>query len=88
MKLFARMILERLRALFLLRLKAGMDDSIKSEIGDDEFEFLKTLAVKAGKDLTSDILIRFIDASDLSGRTSIPELALELALTDSIGPAI
>ena len=86
MKLFAKLILERLRFLFLLRLKAGMDEYIKKQISEDDFNFLKALADKAGKDLTSDTLLTFIEAYENSGRTSIPELALELAFADSISP--
>ena len=84
MKLFAKLILERLRFLFLLRLKAGMDDYIALQISEDDFKFLETLASKAGSDLTAEVLLRFITAYEDSGRTSIPELALELALVDSI----
>lgn len=84
MKLFAKLILERLRFLFLLRLKAGMENYISNQISEDDFEFLKSLALKAGPDLTSDTLVRFIEAYENSGRTSIPELALELALSDSV----
>ncbi len=83
MKLFAKLILERLRFLFLLRLKAGMEDYISKQISEDDFSFLKTLAAKAGPHLTSETLIRFIEAYENSGRTSIPELALEIALADS-----
>lgn len=87
MKLFAKLILERLRFLFLLRLKAGMDDYIKDQVSEDDFEFLKTLVAKADSGLTAETLLRFITAYEHSGRTSIPELALELALADSINPA-
>ena len=84
MKLFAKLILERMRFLFLIRLKAGMDDYVSRQVSEDDFKFLKALSEKAGPDLTSDILLRFIVAYEDSGRTSIPELALELALADSI----
>ena len=84
MKLFSKLILERLRFLFLLRLKAGMDKYISGEVSEDDYKFLTDLASKAGKNLTSDVLLRFIEASEDSGRTSIPELALELALADTI----
>ncbi len=84
MKLFAKLILEHLRFLFFLRLKAGMDNYIAERVSEDDFKFLKTLANQAGPDLTADILLRFITAYEDSGRTSIPELALELALADSI----
>lgn len=84
MKLFAKLILERLRFLFLIRLKAGMDSYITEQVSEDDFKFLKALADKVGTNLTADILLRFITAYEDSGRTSIPELALELALADSI----
>lgn len=84
MKIFTRLILERLRMLFLIRLKAGMNEYIKNEISEDDFKTLEKLAGEATADLTSDVLLRFITAYEDAGRTSIPELALELALTDSI----
>lgn len=84
MKLFAKLILERLRFLFLLRLKADMDDYIAERVSEDDFKFLKNLALKASPDLTAEVLLSFITAYENSGRTSIPELALELALTDAI----
>lgn len=84
MKLFAKLILERLRFLFLLRLKAGMDEHIARQISEDDLEYLRALASKAGQDLTAEVLLRFIIAYEDSGRTSIPEMALELALADSI----
>jgi hypothetical protein len=61
-----------------------MSEVIKEQVSEDDFEFLKTLADKAGADLTAEVLLRFISAYEDSGRTSIPELALELALADSI----
>lgn len=84
MKLFAKLILERLRFLFLIRLKAGMDDYIKNQISEDDFNYLKDLAAKAGPDLTAETLLKFITAYEDSGRTSIPELALEIALAETI----
>lgn len=84
MKLFAKLILEHLRFLFLLRLKAGMDTYISNQVSEDDFNFLTDLAGKAGKELTSEVLLRFIQAYEDSSRTSIPELVLELALADTI----
>lgn len=83
-KLFIKLILEKLRYLFLLRLKAGLDLNIESQVSEDDFKFLKNLSDKAGKSFTSDILIRFIEAYETVGKTSIPELSLELALADAI----
>jgi DNA polymerase-3 subunit gamma/tau len=84
MKVFARMILERLRFLFLMRLKAGMEESIKALVSEEDFALLASLVAKADKNLTSDVLVRFIEAYEEAGRSSIPELSLELALANSI----
>lgn len=84
-KIFAKLILENLRYLFLIRLKAGLDTYILEETSEDDFNFLKDLAGKADKNLTSDILVKFIEAVETSGRSSIPELPLEIALAESIG---
>ncbi|MBX4195425.1 DNA polymerase III subunit gamma/tau [Candidatus Parcubacteria bacterium] len=83
-KIFARLILEHLRYLFLIRLKAGLDDYILEETSEDDFKFLKDLAQKADKHLTAEVLVKFIEAADSAGRSSIPELSLEIALTESI----
>ncbi len=83
-KLFSKLILEHLRFLFLLRLKAGMDEYIAKQISEDDLKILKELASKATGDLTANVLLRFIKAYEDSGRTSIPTLALELALAESI----
>ena len=61
-----------------------MDDYIKDQVSEDDFLFLETLAKKADKTFTSDVLVHFINAYEDVGKTSIPELPLELALTNSI----
>jgi DNA polymerase-3 subunit gamma/tau len=84
MKLFTKLILERLRFLFLIRLKAGMNDVIQKEVSEDDYKFLETLAGKTDKTFTSDTLKRFITAYEDVSKTSLPELAIELALADTI----
>ena len=86
MKIFSRLILENLRYLFLLRLRAGLDEHILAETSEDDFNFIKGLAAKADKTLTAEILLKFIDAAESSGRSTIPELPLEIALSESIKP--
>ena len=84
MKLFSKLILEHLRFLFLIRLKPAMEKMVAEHVSEDDLIFLKDLALKAGPDLTAETLLKFIEAYENSGRTSIPELALELAITNSI----
>ena len=83
-KIFSKLILEHLRYLFLIRLKAGVDEYILEESSEDDYKFLKELANKPAQHLTATILIKFIEATDLAGKTSIPELPLEIALAESI----
>lgn len=83
-KIFAKLILENLRFLFLIRLKAGLDDYILEESSEDDFKFLKDLGAKPATHLTAEILVKFIEASEGSMRSTIPELPLEIALTESI----
>lgn len=84
MKILSKLILERMRFLFLLRLKAGMEGCVESQVSEDDLRFLQALAEKAGPSLKAEVLARFIEAYEDAGRTSIPELALELALADVI----
>lgn len=63
-----------------------MDNYISNQVSEDDFKILKDLSDKAGKELTSEVLLRFIKAYEDGGRTSIPELSLELALSDVIKP--
>lgn len=84
MKIFARLILEQMRFLFLLRLRAGMDEYIKEETSEDDYKFLKDLATKADKSFTAEVLVKFIEALEASGRAAIPDLPLEIALTETI----
>ncbi len=85
MKIFSRLILEHLRFLFLIRLKAGLDKNIEEETSEDEFKLLKILGDKPAKHLTATILVKFIEAVDSVSTTTIPELPLEIALAESIG---
>ena len=64
-----------------------MDQEIRQQVSEDDFQFLKELAAKAGPELTAETLVKFIEAYENSGRTSIPELALELALADTLEPS-
>ncbi|MBX4189413.1 DNA polymerase III subunit gamma/tau [Candidatus Parcubacteria bacterium] len=84
MKIFAHLILERLRFLFLLRLKAGMDEYIVRETSADDAAFLKALSERAGASLTAATLLAFIEALETADRTAIPGLSLEIALANSI----
>jgi DNA polymerase III subunit gamma/tau len=84
MKVFARLVLERLRFLFLIRLKAGMEAHILKETSEDDVKALQELAAKAGPKLTATTILAFIKALESADVGGIPGLSLELALAETI----
>ena len=82
MKLFSRLLLERMRAVMLVR-NAPADAALFLEnFGEADAERLRTCAADPKTLLNSKTLLRFIEATDLVGRTHIAELPLELAIVD------
>ena len=77
--LFGNMVLERLRAILLLRFSPEKSGDIESDFGE-ETKTLKEIAQNKDYKLDSQTMIRVIEAVELSGRSSIPELPFELLL--------
>ncbi len=84
MKLFARLLLEHIRAVMLLRNLPGRKDSILSAFGP---ESQTKIAQWAGEPsaLNSHTLLKLLSATDMIARSPIPYLPLEIAVIDSIG---
>ena len=85
MKLFLKLILQKLRFVLLLRVAPTMKKVIEEEVSEEDFAFLEKLAGEKNAGINSRTLVAFIDAYEQTGRTYIPELPLELALISSIG---
>lgn len=82
MKLFVRLLLERVRAVMLLRNAPAREAQLLAPFGEDDQKQLKTLAGEATSALNSHTLLRLIDAAEQTGRTALPQLPLELAVID------
>lgn len=83
MDILFELLLERLRAVLLIRHAPDLRESIKAEVGEDEYEELKKLA-ESGGNITSRTLRQLLSArTDISSNTH-PTLALELALIKCI----
>lgn len=82
MKLFVRLMLERVRAVMLLRNAPAREAALLAPFGESDQEQLKTLAGEASSALNSHTLLRLIDAAEQTGRTALPQLPLELAVID------
>lgn len=82
MKLFTRLLLERVRAVILLRNLPGRREDILAQFGDEDSKTLEALAADNTSPLNSHLLLRLLDAADQTVRASIPNLPLEVAIID------
>lgn len=82
MKVFVRMLLERIRTIMLLRHSPNDGKDRLVQYGEDEVALMTKIAKDAKSPINSAMLIRLIDAAEMTGRTSIKTLPLELAIID------
>lgn len=81
-KVFMRMLLERVRTILLLRHSKEDGKERLSQFGEDEIELITTISKDAKSPVNSAMLVRLIDAAEMTGRTAIRTLPLELAIID------
>lgn len=84
MKLFARLLLERVRAVLLLRHSPADGKAMLEEVGEEDAKALEAMSKDAKSPLNSALLARLLAAADMTGRTAIPELPLELAIIELV----
>jgi len=83
MKLFMRLLLERLRAVILLRNAPGRKAEILAPFGSEDQAVIENLSSAAGSAINSNLLLSFLDAAQQIGKTALPQLPLELAIIGS-----
>jgi len=81
-KLFARLLLEHVRAVMLLRNLPSKKEQILSSFGTDMQEQLTQYAAGASP-LNSHLLLKLIQATDLIARSPIPSAPLEIAIVET-----
>lgn len=86
MKVFMRMLLERMRAVMLSRHAPEDAKRIVARFGEEESAFIAKVAKDAKSPINSAALVRMIDAALMADRTAIRTLPLELALIDLTHP--
>ncbi len=79
-KVFLKLILRSVRFILLLRYAPGMEMDIKTDVSEETFTFLKSVAEKKDSSISADTLRTLLLAYTEAGKTAIPELPLELAL--------
>ena len=82
MKLFMRLLLERVRAVILLRNAPGKSETILAAFGEDDRAHIKSLAEDKASPLNSHLLLRLLEAAEQTGRTQLTHLPLELAVIE------
>jgi DNA polymerase-3 subunit gamma/tau len=80
MKVFAALLLAKLRFVLLLRNAPEMEKGIREEVSSEDFAFLKRVALQKDSRVNSSALLEFLAAYDLIGYASLPQLPLELAV--------
>lgn len=81
LKLFARLLLEHVRAVMLLRNLPNQKEQILAGFGPDTRGKLEEYA-RGTSPLNSHMLLRLIQATELVGRSPIPQAPLEIAIIE------
>lgn len=84
MKLFIRLILERVRAIMLLRNAPAMKDEVSTLFTEDEATRLVEIAANKTSPINSHLLKSLLQTATLAQKLSTPAIALELWLHEMI----
>ena len=82
MKLFMRLLLERVRAVMILRNAPAKEKELLAPFAEVDQTQLKTLAQEAQSPLNSHALVQLLTAAERIGKTVLPQLPLEMAVID------
>jgi DNA polymerase III subunit gamma/tau len=82
MKLFARLLLEMIRAVIMLRYRRGAEAELLAAFSPEAGVVLSELSAASGSPLTSHLLLRFLQAADQVSHSPLPELPLEIAIIE------
>lgn len=78
-KVFLKMILTNLRLAMLIKFAPELKITIKSEIGDDDFEKLEALSKHEGGERLPAFLKELLSVEESIGKSYLPQLPLEIA---------
>ncbi len=82
MKLFARLILESIRAVMLVRHQPTQAEEILTAFAPETRKILTELAAEKTSPLNSHMLLRFLSATEQIMYSPLPQLPLEIAIVD------
>ena len=79
-KLFIKLILQKLRFVLLLRYAPNLAEKIKKDLTEADYELLHGIASKKESHISSATLSELLGALDITSRSSISHLPLELVI--------
>lgn len=82
MKLFYRLLLERLRSIMLMRHNHKCSSFVATQYGTDEFSLMEGYAHDVQSPINSRLLMKALTMGEYLGKSYIPELPLELLIMD------
>jgi DNA polymerase-3 subunit gamma/tau len=85
MGVYLRLILEKMRAVLMLRYEKGAEQHYANAFTPDDVVTLLTLANSPAKKINSHVLYEFLEATRSIGFSTIPSLPIELALIKVVG---
>ena len=85
MRAYMRLLLEKLRAVLLLRYAPKLEQELSTEFTPDDLLLIKEFAASADRKINSHVLDAFLTASRNLGYSDTPSLPIELALIRTVG---
>jgi len=82
MKLFMRLLLERIRVVILERNSGGDSKELLEQFVEDDQKSIVDYANDKASPINSHLLLRMLEAAEQTGKTYLPQLPLELAIID------
>lgn len=81
-KLFARLLLEHIRAVMLLRHQPGSAESLLAPFGPEAKAVIQAISANKSSPLNSQLLLRFLTATQQVAYSPLPHLPLEIAVVE------
>ena len=85
MKIFTRLLLERVRMVILIRHGAPHGAALMESCSTEEQDLIRTYAADARSPINSHLLLKLLDAAERIGSTALPQLPLELVVVELSG---
>jgi DNA polymerase-3 subunit gamma/tau len=82
LKIFTRLLLERVRAVMLLRNMPAKEGALLAQFSEADREQLKTIAGTTPSPINSHALMHLLKAAEGAGKTQLSHLPLEMAVID------